>query len=289
MIRIDGKPWRLMGAEPTDVPAMEQINLHITPTWTFYQFACDEAKVRLEFITPLLPDNLDLMSRPATYVICSVFSCDDKPRDMVFYFDAGAEIAVNQPEQIVEWSKLDVPETTSVKLGTVDQPVLGKRGDDVRIDWGHLLVSVRHVVDFPAELEPKLTFSVQPGQALRKSFVEKGRIPDESVTESLPAADLSVGFTWTTEKPFPGAIVGVILGYDDIDSVRYFGDDLKAWWKRDGKTAEQMIGEAWNDAIDAYFGKPNNLNARCFAFDKQFFTDLEKVGGKDYAKLCARA
>ena len=289
MIRIDGKPYRLMGAEPADVPAMEQKSVSVSPTRTVYTFECTEVTVRLEFLTPILPDSLDLLSRPLTYILCAAYSNTPQPRDMAFYFDAGAEIAVNQPDQIVQWSKLDVPETTSVKLGTVEQPILNKRGDDVRIDWGHLLVSVRHVVDFPAELEPKFSFAVQPGATLRKSFVEKGRISEESVTEPLPAADLSIGYTWTTAKPFSGAIVGIILGYDDLYSVRYFGDDLQAWWKKDGKTAEAMLDEAWNEAVDAVFSKPNNLNQRCAAFDQQFRADLEKVGGIDYAKLCALA
>jgi hypothetical protein len=289
MIRIDGKTYRLMGAEPKDVPAMEQTGLSVTPLETVYTFGCDEATVQMAFRTPLLPNDLDLMSRPATYIICSA-NTKGKSRDMAFYFDAGAEIAVNQPEQTVTWSKLDIPDTTTIKLGSVDQPILGKRGDDLRIDWGHMLFSVRHVVNFPAELGPKFTFVVQPGTALRKSFAEKGKIAEESVTGTLPAADLSIGHVWTMEKPFNGGVtVGVILAYDDIDSVRYFGDDLKAWWKRDGKTTEAMLAEAWDDAVAAVLHKPDNLSDRCMAFDKQFYTDMEKVGGKDYANLCALA
>jgi len=289
MIRIDGKTYRLMGAEPKDVPAMKQTNLTVTPTRTVYEFECDEAIVKLEFLTPLLPDSLDLMSRPATYLLCTALSHGNALRNMAFYFDAGAEIAVNRPDQIVSWSKLDVPDTTTIKLGTVEQPILASRGDDIRIDWGHMLVSVKHVVNFPAELGPKFTFSVQPGPTLRKSFVEKGKISEESVAGPLPAADLSIGHVWTVEKPFSGGAIGVILAYDDIDSVRYFGDDLKAWWKRDGQTVESMLAEAWNDAVEAIFRKPNNLNDRCMAFDQQFITDLKKVGGEGYAKLCALA
>ncbi|MCL2306066.1 MAG: DUF4965 domain-containing protein, partial [Planctomycetaceae bacterium] len=288
MIRIDDKTYRLMGAEPADVPAMEQKSVMVTPTRTVYEFECDDATVKLEFLTPILPDDLDLLSRPATYILCHVVSIGG-PRNMALYFDAGAEIAVHQPDQVVEWSKLAVPNTTSIKLGTIEQPILDKRGDDVRIDWGHLLVSAIHAVDVPANLGPKLTFSVQSGSTLRKSFVENGHIPDKSVAEPLPANDLSVGFAWTAEKPFAGGVVGVVLAYDDLYSVRYFGDDLRSWWKRSDKPAELMLVEARQDAILSLVGKLGNLNGRCLKFDKQFFSDLTAIGGEDYARLCALA
>jgi len=130
MIRVDGKPYRLMGAEPANVPAMEQTGLTVTPTRTIYNFESDEVMVKLEFITPILPDCLDLLSRTATFIVCSASSKGNTPRRIAFYFDAGAEIAVNLPAQIVEWETLDVPNTTSIKLGTVEQSVLGKRGDN---------------------------------------------------------------------------------------------------------------------------------------------------------------
>src|SRR5229473_6624975 len=42
LIRIDGKNYRLMGAERNDnVPALPQLKLDITPTQTVYRFAGD--------------------------------------------------------------------------------------------------------------------------------------------------------------------------------------------------------------------------------------------------------
>src|SRR6266567_801706 len=36
--RIDGKPYRFMGEDPQDVPAMEQLSLKVMPTNTIYEF-----------------------------------------------------------------------------------------------------------------------------------------------------------------------------------------------------------------------------------------------------------
>src|ERR1017187_4182261 len=38
LARIDGKTFRFMGAQPGDVPAMDQLSLDVTPTHTVYKF-----------------------------------------------------------------------------------------------------------------------------------------------------------------------------------------------------------------------------------------------------------
>src|ERR1051326_2096804 len=68
MIRIDGKAYRLMGADPPSVAALPQSSLEVLPTRTLYTFEGANVRVALTFMTPLLPTDLDLLSRPATYI-----------------------------------------------------------------------------------------------------------------------------------------------------------------------------------------------------------------------------
>src|SRR5262249_48828180 len=91
----------------------------------------------LTFMTPSLPSNLELLSRPVTYVSWDVASADGKPHRVQVYFDCAADIAVNTSDQTVE---LDYPKISGLlaeRVGTTEQPVLARRGDDVRIDWGY--------------------------------------------------------------------------------------------------------------------------------------------------------
>ncbi|GHT27348.1 hypothetical protein FACS18942_06510 [Planctomycetales bacterium] len=55
----------------------------------------------------MLPNNLELLSRPATYLTFSFAAKDSKKHDLVIYFDAGAEIAVNNPNQTVSKSTIE--------------------------------------------------------------------------------------------------------------------------------------------------------------------------------------
>src|SRR5438132_4943776 len=62
LARIDGKPYRFLG--PNTVPAMNQVGLEVTPTRTIYRFEAGGVGLTLTFLSPLLPQDLDLMSRP---------------------------------------------------------------------------------------------------------------------------------------------------------------------------------------------------------------------------------
>src|SRR5580658_4706782 len=79
VIRVDGSPFRIMGRDPHGVPALPQVSLSVMPTSTVYQFEGAGVHVTLTFLTPLLPHDLDLMSRPLTYLTWSVRSTDGQP------------------------------------------------------------------------------------------------------------------------------------------------------------------------------------------------------------------
>src|ERR1035437_5263337 len=59
LVRIDGKPFRLMGATPTNVLALPQTNLELLPTRTIYTFDGEGIRLTLTFMTADLPDDLD--------------------------------------------------------------------------------------------------------------------------------------------------------------------------------------------------------------------------------------
>ena len=76
LIRIDGQAYRLMGTEPKSVPAMKQIGVSVLPTRTIYDFDDGHVHVTLTFLTPALPENLDVLARPLTYLTWDVRSVD---------------------------------------------------------------------------------------------------------------------------------------------------------------------------------------------------------------------
>ena len=111
------------------------------PTRTIYEFTGAGVKVGLTFFTPALPDDLDVLSRPLTYLEWSIVSADGKEHEASVYFDAGPDLVVNVSEQAVEAARYQVDGQTVLRMGSKEQAILGKRGDDLRIDWGYLYLA----------------------------------------------------------------------------------------------------------------------------------------------------
>ena len=76
LIRIDGRTYRLMGAEPKDAPAFKQVSLQVLPTRSIYEFEDAGVHVTLTFMTAALPHDLDIFSRPLSYLTWAVRSAD---------------------------------------------------------------------------------------------------------------------------------------------------------------------------------------------------------------------
>ena len=105
LVRVDGATYRIMGAEPRTMPPLPQRNVEIRPTHTQYEFEGAGIRLSLTFLNPSLPDSLEMVSRPVTYLTWSAQSVDAKSHSVQVYFDASYELTVNVPEQAVTWGR----------------------------------------------------------------------------------------------------------------------------------------------------------------------------------------
>ncbi len=276
MIRVDGKPYRLMGLELRDAPAMRQVGVEVLPLRTIYDFAGAGVHVRLTFTSPLLPEELELVGRPVTYLTWEVWSTDGRPHQVSVYYDNSAELVVNEASQAVCWSRPEVPGLVVLRMGSADQPVLQKKGDDLRIDWGYLYVA--------APQGAGTTAVVADHHSARKGFVagklstaDDSRMP-RPANRDWPVAALHFDLGAVAEKP---AACWLMLAYDDVYAIEYLGTRLRPYWRRTGTEASQLL----QIAARQY----RSLVARTEEFDRQLLADLVRVGGRGYADLCALA
>jgi len=277
LVRVDGKPYRLMGPSPAQVPALEQVDLSVWPTRTLYQFQGGGVAVTLAFITPALPHDLDLLSRPVTYLTWGVKSLDGQRHDVAIYFDASAELTVNDPGQAVVWSQEKFGNLVALKLGSKDQPVLAKKGDDLRIDWGYLYAA--------ADAGRVKQSVIAAAAATRAAFVENGSLPGamdirqpRAANDEQPVAALTFELRGVGAR---GEAEHLILAYDDLYSIQYMKKNLRPYWRRNGWEAADLLQAAARD-----FEQVAN---QCEAFDAELMLDLTRAGGEKYAKLCALA
>ncbi len=275
LIRIDGQGFRLMGKEPAEIPPLKQTALQVLPTRTTYTFAGAGLQVNLTFTTPVLPEDLDICSRPVTYVTWQATSLDRGTHAVQFYFDASFEIAVNDHSQTVEHAQTAVPGLAALSVGSRGQPVLQKKGDDLRIDWGYFYVAA------PSNA---VTCDFWPLDFSKQAFVHVGSVHqgilDWSGTNVV--RDWGSVFSFDPIQVGPGAVSRwLMLAYDDEFSIKYFGQKLRPYWRRSGDDAAVLLRKAAADYP--------SLAKRCAEFDESLTVDLTKLGGEKYAALCALA
>ncbi len=281
LVRIDGKTFALTGSagrrDPVPYPALAQTRLEVLPTRTIYEFAGHGIALKLTFLTPALPEDLDVLSRPATYVVWEARSTDARPHGVAVYLDAAADIAVNTPDQPVTWARFRLGRLDVLRIGSLDQPVLAKNGDDLRIDWGYLYLA--------AEGGEGVANVVQERARSRAVFAQSGTLfPSDDLSGFRPAEERPAALSFAFDLGQVGAqpvTRRLILAYDDLYSIVYFERRLRPYWRRNGEDAAGML-------LAAHRQYPG-LAGRAEKFDEELMADLRRAGGEEYARLCALA
>jgi hypothetical protein len=277
LVRIDGQPYRYMGPENIKAPPMKQLSVQVLPTRTLYQFEAAGINLTLTFTTPALLDDLDILARPVTYLTWDVRSADGQAHDVSLYFDATAEWAVDKVDQQVVWGRYQAGDLTVLRVGSKDQAVLAKAGDNLRIDWGYFTVAV----------PPQGTGATVMTSDLkaRGGFLKTGALPaDDDLNMPRPAKDdwPVLACTFALGKVGPKSVSRhLLLAYDDLYSIEYFHKKLRPYWRRKGMEFPELLRLTAGDYAA--------LTARCKKLDAELMADLEKVGGSKYAQLCALA
>ena len=274
MARIDGKTYRFMGVAP-NVPAMEQKSLEVTPTRSIYKFEADGVGITLTFMSPLLPHDLDVLTRPVTYLTWDVHSLDGKTHDVRLYLETSGEWAVNTPDQQVRWSRYRLSGMRALSIGTEEQPVLKRPGDGVRIDWGHFYIAAPGATDD----------AMASDHACRDAFTATGKLPDSDDIRMPRAAQddwLELVVVYDLGKVGEATVSRhAMLAYDEVWAVEYLQRRQRPYWRRNGMDIGGLLAVAEKDY--------SVLVERCAEFDKQLTADLTNVGGEKYARMCALA
>jgi hypothetical protein len=247
----------------------------VLPTRSIYTFEGAGVALTLTFMTAALPEDMDILSRPVTYLTYDFKATDGQTHDAALYLEVSAELAVNEPRQQVEFGLEDIAGLSTVKIGSKEQPVLVKKGDDLRIDWGYLYVSAPGSGDTLGKLLPAST--------ARECFGAHREFPMIKMATPLaageaPAALIIIDAIKVSAQPVSRWLM---LAYDDIYSIQYMKKNLRPYWRRNGWEAADLLKAAAKDYAP--------LVKRCAAFDEELMADLTRAGGGKYAMLCALA
>jgi hypothetical protein len=162
-------------------------------------------------------------------------------------------------------------------MGTRQQPLLEKFGDNLRIDWGYLYVA--------APGAPTLSEAAVERQVARDAFLSTGAAPASD--------DLAVPRVQRRKMPvlafaFDCGSVGktpvskrLMVAYDDIFSLEFLNRRVRPYWRRKGADAGDLLAAADREYTA--------LAARAKSFDEELLADLRRAGGEEYARMCSLA
>jgi hypothetical protein len=280
LIRIDGRPFRWMGTQPRQRPglprmdAMQQDGLEVTPLHTRYRLSASGVELQVSFFTPSFPQQLDVLSRPVTYLTWSARSTDNAAHQVELLLDVSPQIAVNANGQQVTWGRSHAGALTVLSVGTQEQASLHQSGDRIRIDWGYFHLAVPDAEGATTEMST----------AAMTEFVEKGTLQDADDLDLPRAAESSRGqaahlaVDLSFGKVTSAAVERhVLLAYTEGDAIEYLGRRLRPYWQRNGMTTSAMLSQAEQEYA--------SLESRGSKFDAELMADMVKAGGEDYGYL----
>eukprot|EP01114_Cavostelium_apophysatum_P001767 TRINITY_DN1153_c1_g1_i3.p1 TRINITY_DN1153_c1_g1~~TRINITY_DN1153_c1_g1_i3.p1 ORF type:complete len:726 (-),score=182.07 TRINITY_DN1153_c1_g1_i3:55-2037(-) len=281
LIRIDGDAYRFMGA-PQQAggpmpPAMQQLSVQVFPTRTQYMFQQSGIALTLTFTTPALIDDIDLLSRPITFISFDIESVDNNGHQVELYFDHTGEIAVNTVDEEIVWSRASSNLVDSMRIGTSAQSYFDITGDGVGIDWGFAYLGV--------PIDNQASTVMCGALSARNTFASSGMIPTSDDTnmpraasDNWPvlAASWNLGVVNTTFQS-----KYVIFGYDEVQSIDYFGQVLTPYWR-------QNFGSML-DLFDTSVQEYPIILEDCVSWDYTVMSMGYSVGGSKYSTLLALA
>ena len=293
ILRVDGRAYRFMGSGNGET--VNQISLEITPTSSIYTFEAGGIELEVRFTTPLLLTDLELTSRPCSYVSLSVRSMDGRAHEASLLWEVDAEFCFHGEENKSDKAEESAVENTGNKgggkggnkeefpaiyggvhhvegieaawMGRTRQSILSHSGDDITIDWGYAYLAV------PDQEGSRVMYT---NSGTTDSFRERGIFEASETGRPVLAACLSFG-----EVGVERVSRLIALAYDDVASVMYFGQPLRGYWTKNGKNILDVLAES----IRSWQG----ISKSCETFDKELTSAAGKLAGEEYAFIVSLA
>lgn len=211
-------------------------------------------RLTLRILNTPFTDSPKLLSRPVAYVVHDVEALDGAAHDVELYLDATAEHCVSDANETVQARTWASAALRGAKVGTTAQPVLSRGGDRWNPNWGYMHVAA-------SAAYPDARALAGRAGAMRAAFHEDGmrgasrsaRGARGRAGTGSDAAKIAVGVARKLGRVKPGKPVRhvVLVGYDDVFAVYYYGARFKGLWTRHYASFEEALAASEREADSA--------------------------------------
>lgn len=137
LLDADGVTYRLCGRSRRvfELPVLPQTQCRVGATVTSYRFADGKGlSAEIDFTTPRITDDLEVFSRPVTYLTVRV---NGAKKSSVRVSITGAW-ATNDDSAKMVWATNTVAGVRDISVGRAEQTPFSIRGDLLRANWGYV-------------------------------------------------------------------------------------------------------------------------------------------------------
>ncbi len=272
-IKVDDKIFRFLGEGDSSVVAEKaiQTSLNMNATQTSYQFDCGGVRLKVTFTSPLLINDLDILSRPISYISLQTKATDGKQHTSQLYIGVSSMLSVNKVDQKVKTTLRSSNTLSMLTVGSIEQPVLQKKGDNLRIDWGYAYIATSKAGS--KQFISSLKDALQHFSNRTTPLINAEGLSNEIYLNTL----FNIQNLGSEEKENL-----LLLGYDEKYSIQYFKENLKPWWTLSQQGGMEKLLEKANQEY-------SQIIQKCLKLNKQIYNDAYEAGGETYAKLCITA
>ena len=253
-VRYNGKTYCFLGRRDGAIP-LRQADVAISAFSTDYIFCGEEFTLKVRFVSPLLPNNLEVLSCPVCYTEYEVDPEGELPADFSVAISLDEEFCYNGERAWVVGGVLPLRGYEAAYFTRGRNLVLSDTSDCVASDWGDVYIAAEE--------------SWLVSDAGINLYVSEGK------TEYL-RKDCERLYILGVNRAAKGYFM---TAFDDKVSIFYFGEWLKCYFFEGGRTIV--------DAMDFSKKEHDNILKACADFDAKLKEDCEKVGEEYYTLACA--
>lgn len=254
LVRFNNKTYSFLGRRDGAVP-MEQTECEVRAFSTDYTFRGEGFTLKVRFVSPLLPNDPDILSCPVCYTEYEVIPDGSLPEDFSVAIAMDEEFCYNGERAWVVGGVIPLKGYEAAYFTRGRNMVCSDTSDMAAPDWGDIYLAAQE-----AWLVSEASLSLYVAEG-RREYLRKD-------WERLYLLGVN-----TAEKGY------FMTAYDDKASVFYFGEWLKAYFFRGGKN----ILDALNFSRDRH----ESILAKCEEFDEKLKSDCARVGKDYYLLACA--
>jgi hypothetical protein len=249
ILTIDNQEYLFMGNKENTVK-MVQTECDIKAMSTIYKFSTGSVELTLTFTSPLLLDDLKILSRPVSYLKADLRGLDNASHQARISITVEDDVCLDTRHECpTEGESITIDSGIAcARMGSILQPVLGKAGDDVRINWGYFYLAV------------------------------KAGLPEVHIRKQGEATCLEACATLDTLDQNSALFT---FAYDDINCLQYFGENLKGYWVKESDDIKEIIRRSYHDY--------DVIVKSCSRFGDDLYQAALASGGEKYAELLTLA